>query len=98
MKQRLLGILDHGGVEEYSQFLLPRVRGDAMSADESGFRSVEPTSPTLDDIVGAYKRAVGADDAALRSQAELAVQRLATAEAAVAESATLVDFAARIKH
>lgn len=68
-----------------------------MTDSKLQFKSVEPKSPSLDDIVTAYHRAVRSDDITLKGQAELAVQRLAAAEAAVAESATLVDFAARLQ-
>jgi hypothetical protein len=61
------------------------------------FAASEPRVPTLDEITTLYKHAVDQKDKQLQSVAELAVQRLAAAEAAAAEAATFVDFAGRVR-
>jgi hypothetical protein len=62
-----------------------------------GFRAQEPRVPSLDEISTMYRRAVDSQNPQLQAAAERAVHRLAAAEAAVVEAATLVDFGERVK-
>jgi hypothetical protein len=53
--------------------------------------------PTLDEIAKMYKEAVSTKDDRLKTLAESALSRLAVAEAAVSEAATVLAFNSRIK-
>lgn len=65
--------------------------GDAMSS--SGFTPTPIEVPTLAEITQLYRSAVSAGDERIQTTAQEAVRRLAVAEAAAAEVATLVGFA-----
>ena len=61
------------------------------------FQATPINVPTLAEIAQLYKRAVASNDDRLKTLAEQAVQRLAAAEAAGAETATLVHFASAVR-
>jgi len=60
--------------------------------DANVFQPTPIEVPTLAEISELYRAAVGAGDDHMRNAAEEAVRRLAAAEAAAAEAATLVGF------
>lgn len=61
--------------------------------EDRGFQPIEINVPTLKDISELYRKATATSDVQLQTAAQQAVQRLAAAEAAAAEAATLVGFA-----
>lgn len=52
--------------------------------------------PTLEEIAKMYQHAVSTKDNGLKNMAEMAITRLAVAEAAVAESATFLAFHSKV--
>ena len=67
------------------------------TVNDSGFRPTPIEVPTLAEITELYRFAVDAGDEGIKATAEQAVRRLAVAEAAAAEVATLVGFARSVR-